>query len=183
MVNLEIAQLRSKIDTEKLYVEFALLRNALSVARIVKDLNISLSEANKEGECRGSCPKCQREKSFSLNISTNRFNCFAKGCVLKGGGVIDFFAKLFEVSAKEASHLLACAYGISPYTQALVVADVNNQTNENPTVKSEQPAPGREVPEPLPDLSQTTSPLTTPAHLIASIEQQLAELKQLLTVQ
>ena len=178
MVNLEIAQLRSKIDTEKLYVEFGLLRNALSVARIVKDLNISLSEANKEGECRGTCPKCQREKSFSLNTNTNRFNCFAKGCVLKGGGVIDFFGKLFEVSAKEASHLLACAYGISPYTQAVVAA--NNQTNENPTVKAEQPAQSREVPESLPDI--TTSPIT-PAYLIASIEQQLAELKQLLAVQ
>lgn len=179
MVNLEIAQLRSKIDTEKLYVEFGLLRHALSVAKIVKDLNISLSEANKEGECRASCPKCQKEKSFSLNINTNRFNCFAKGCVLKGGGVIDFFAKLFEVSAKEASHLLACAYSISPYTQALAAA-ANNQTNENPTVKAEQPVQSREVPESSADLSQTALPLITPAHLIASIEHQLAELKQLL---
>jgi hypothetical protein len=182
MVNLDVAQLRPKLDLEGKYVDFSVLRTALSVAAIARDLNITLTEPTKEGECRGNCPKCQKEKSFSLNISTNRFNCFAKGCVLKGGGVIDFFGKLFEVSAKEASHLLACAYGISPYTQAMVV-DVNNQTNENPTVKAEQPVQSREVPESSADLSQTALPLTTPAHLIASIEQQLAELKQLLTVQ
>ncbi len=183
MVKLDVAQLRSKLDLEGKYVDFSVLRAALSVAAIARDLNITLTEPTKEGESRGSCPKCQKDRSFSLNISTNRFYCFAKGCVLKGGGVIDFFGKLFEVSAKEASHLLACAYGISPYTQALVVADVNNQTNENPTVKAEQPVQSREVPESSADLSQTTSPLTTPAHLIASIEQQLAELKQLLAVQ
>ena len=30
--------------------------------------------------------------------------------------MIDFVAKLFEVPAKEASHYLACAYGIQPYS-------------------------------------------------------------------
>ncbi len=106
---MEIVELRSKIDMEKLYVDFSVIRTALSVATLTKDLQVALSEPSKEGECRGQCPKCAKEKSFSVNINTNRFNCFAKGCLLKGGGVIDFFAKFYEVPAKEASHLLACA--------------------------------------------------------------------------
>lgn len=116
MVNLDRAELRSKLDLDGKYVDFSLLRTALTVEKVVRDLDINLSAPSKEGECRGTCPKCAKDRSFSLNINTNRFNCFTKGCFLKGGGVIDFFAKLYEVTAKEASHLLACAYGIQPYS-------------------------------------------------------------------
>jgi len=175
MVNLNIAELRLQIDLEGKYVDFGFLRTALMVAEIVGDINISLSGANKEGECRGQCPKCQKEKSFSLNINTNRFNCFAKGCTLKGGGVIDFFAKLYEVSAKEASHLLACAYGVQPYTQEPVTIDI--QANGKPAA---EPTPiKREVKQPSTEVSQLAPPITA-QHLIASIEHQLAELKKIL---
>ncbi len=110
MVNLDVVKLRSEIDVEKKYVDFSLIRASLTVITLIADMNISLSEPTEEGECRGKCPKCEKDRSFCLNVVTNRFNCFAKGCNLKGGGVIDFFAKLYAVTAKEASHLLACAY-------------------------------------------------------------------------
>jgi hypothetical protein len=173
---MEIAELRSKIDPEKLYVDFGVIRTALSVATLTRDLQLSLSEPSKEGECRGSCPKCGKDRAFSLNINTNRFNCFAKGCTLKGGGVIDFFAKLYEVPAKEASHLLAYAYGIQPYNEKVGEAAL-------PEIKQvvEVAAPiKREVPEPSPDASEISTQQSA-QYLIASIEQHLAELKQLLT--
>jgi hypothetical protein len=44
----------------------------------IGDLNVSLTEATKEGECRAKCPKCGKDRSFALNVNTNRFNCFAK---------------------------------------------------------------------------------------------------------
>jgi len=179
MVNLDAAELRSKIDLESKYVDFAILRATLSVVKVVKDLNISLNDPNK-GECRGTCPKCQKEKSFSVNINTNRFNCFARGCTLKGGGVIDFFAKLFEVPAKEASHLLAYVYGIQPYAQEAPVEAGNNQANDKSS--SENTPVEREVSKPSSNGSQPIPPLT-PQHLIASIEHQLAQLKQLLISQ
>ncbi len=62
-----------------------MLRAALSVVKVVRDLVVSLTDPNKEGECRGSCPTWQKERSFSLNINSNLFNYFAKGCTLKGG--------------------------------------------------------------------------------------------------
>lgn len=122
MVNLDVAHLRQNLELENKYVDFSVLRTALSVAQILRDLNVSLSAPSGDGECRGRCPKCQKDRSFSFNVNTNRFNCFAKGCVLKGGGVIDFFARLHEIPAKEASHFLACAYGIQPYSSEKPVA-------------------------------------------------------------
>ena len=116
MIDFDIDRLRSQIAMEEKYVDFSLLRTAITVEKLVKSLRVELTAPTKEGECRAICPKCKKERSFALNVNTNRFNCFNKGCFLKGGGVIDLFAKLYEGTAKEASHLLACAYGIQPYS-------------------------------------------------------------------
>jgi hypothetical protein len=155
MIKLNLTDLRPQLDLEGKYVDFSLLRAALTVEKVVGDLDINLSKPNEEGESRATCPKCRIDRSFALNINTNRFNCFAKGCILKGGGVIDLFAKLYEVPAKEASHLLACAYGIQPYTSAEVEAVAVSQmvklpaTNNAPAVsqaiKPSQPNEKREV--------------------------------------
>lgn len=144
MKNLDVAELRSKIDVEGFYVDFAILRSTLTVSTVVRDLGVELSEPSFEGECRGTCPKCKKEKSFTLNINTNRFNCFGKGCKLKGGGVIDFFSKLNEVSAKETSHLLACAYGIQPYSSE-PVAKQNGKPNQQPNGNGTKPESKREA--------------------------------------
>lgn len=178
MVNLDVVELRPNLELENKYVDFSVLRTALSVATLIKDLQVALSEPSKEGECRGKCPKCAKERSFSFNTNNNRFNCFAKGCILKGGGVIDFFSKLKEVPAKEASHLLACAYGIQPYSQEEVPAPVAPalvESNGEVTL----PLP-EEATESLPNISQDTR--QTAQYHIASIEQQLAQLKHLLAV-
>jgi CHC2 zinc finger len=134
MKKLDVAELRSKIDMDALYVDFGVLRSAVSVANVARDSGVELSVPSFEGECRGTCPKCKKEKSFTVNINTNRFNCFGKGCNLKGGGAIDFFSKLNEVSAKDASHLLACAYGIQPYSSDEPVAEQNGKPKPNPQV-------------------------------------------------
>jgi hypothetical protein len=125
MINLDMAELRPKLDLEGKYVDFNLLRNTIYVFDIARRLDIKLSEPDIKGECRGVCAKCGKERSFCLNIDTNRFNCFAKGCNLKGGGVIDFFSKLYGITAKEASHLLAYVFSIEPYTD-------RQEVNPNP---------------------------------------------------
>lgn len=149
MVKLEIEKLRPKLDLEGKYVDFNTLRTALSVEKLVKDFDVNLTDPTNEGECRATCPKCKKQRSFALNINTNRFNCFTKGCFLKGGGVIDFVAKLFEVPAKEASHLLAYAYGIQPYSREPVSESKTNEkvVSEKPpaAVQTKQPDQGREV--------------------------------------
>jgi hypothetical protein len=179
MPKLVIAELRQKIDLEGKYVDFNLLRSTVTVEELIRGLEIKLSSPSKDNECRAKCSKCGKDRSFCLNIATNRFNCFAKGCDLKGGGVIDFFAKLHEVSAKEASHLLACAYGIAPYNSETMLNEiqpVNQPANETQAAKSGEAIISAATPA---DNSPTVPPITT-AHLIASIEHQLAQLKKLL---
>lgn len=149
MKNIDVAELRSKIDMEGFYVDFGVLRAALSVDKVARDSGVILSDPSFEGERRAECPKCGKEKSFAVNMNTNRFNCFAKGCTLKGGGVIDFFSKLTGVPAKEASHILACAYGIQPYSPERVLESKEAQTQSlNPRIggKGVESTPaGREV--------------------------------------
>lgn len=132
MKKLDVAELRSKIDMDGLYVDFAVIRTALTVADVARDSGVELSAPSFEGECRGTCPLCGKDKSFTVNINTNRFNCFGKGCNLKGGGVIDFFSKLNKVSSKDSSHLLACAYGIQPYSSGEPVG--GSQTTKKPSL-------------------------------------------------
>jgi len=202
MVNLDVAQLRPKLDLENKYVDFSVLRTSLTVFKVVGDLDVEMTEPNREGECRGKCPKCEKDRSFCVNADTNRFNCFAKGCGLKGGGVIDFFSKLYAVPAKDASHLLACAYGIQPYTSAESVGETTQPTRKPVENAAALPAePKREAtkteavkesklreesiikdsqPDAQADSPTIKNPPLTAAHLIASIEHQLAELKRLL---
>ena len=112
---MDVEYLRSKVDLEGKYVDFGMLRTALNISVVAKDLGLKFSEPSYEGECRAKCPKCGKERSLSVNINTGRFYCFAKSCPFKGGGAIDLFSRLYEISAKEASHLLAFGYDIAPY--------------------------------------------------------------------
>lgn len=145
MVNLDVGELRSKIDINGLYVDFGILRSALNISTVAKDSGISLSEPTYEGESRGKCPKCGKQRSLSLNINTNRFYCFTKNCAFKGGGAIDFFARLNDTSAKDASHLLACAYGIQPYNSGSVPEPNGKPKKEEAVENTEEPKEGKDV--------------------------------------
>ncbi|NOT48470.1 MAG: hypothetical protein HOP17_12065 [Acidobacteria bacterium] len=141
MGNMEIGYLRAQIDMEKKYVDFSVLRTALNIAVVAKDLGVKLSAPSYEGECRAKCPKCGKERSLSVNINTGRFYCFAKSCPFKGGGAIDLFSRLHEISAKEASHLLACGYGITPYGENTLPQNADGEKVPEIVVeKIEEPA-------------------------------------------
>ena len=74
MKKLDVAELRSKINMDGRYVDFGLLRSALTVSSVARDSGVLLSEPTFEGECRGTCPKCKKEKSFTLNLNTKVSN-------------------------------------------------------------------------------------------------------------
>ena len=147
MKKIDVAELRSKIDMTGRYVDFAILRSALTVSTVARDSGVQLTEPTFDGECRGTCPKCSREKSFTVNVNNNRFNCFGKDCTLKGAGVIDFFSKLNQISAKDTSHLLAYAYGIQPYSSEPVPEEAEDQSPK-PAIRGKgvESSPSFEVP-------------------------------------
>lgn len=121
--------LRKNTDLKGKYVDFNTIRGCLTVLTVAEDVGTKLNEPNEDGECRGDCPKCEKQRSFSLNINSNRFNCFNTECDVKGAGVITFASKLFDTEAKEACHLLACAYGIQPYTAEFSGASLSKLKN------------------------------------------------------
>ncbi|MGD9562519.1 MAG: hypothetical protein AB7F88_09910 [Pyrinomonadaceae bacterium] len=135
MRNMDVGYLRSKIDLEGKYVDFGVLRTALNISVVAKDLGIKFSAPSYEGECRAKCPKCGKERSLSANINTGRFYCFAKSCPFKGGGAIDLFSRLHEISAKEASHLLAFGYGITPYGENALSESTGVEAESEPVVQ------------------------------------------------
>lgn len=70
MKNLDVTQLRSKMDLEGKYVDFSLLRTDLTVLSLLERMETKVNEPNSDGECRGDCPKCKKPRSFSLNTNT-----------------------------------------------------------------------------------------------------------------
>ena len=62
MTKLDLKSLRPQIDLEGKYVDFSTLRTALTVASIVRDLEVNLTEATQEGKCRAICPKCKKNE-------------------------------------------------------------------------------------------------------------------------
>ncbi len=48
--------------------------------------------------------------------------------------MIDFYSKITEVTAKEASHVLTCAYGIQPYAkdpEAIIKPTIEKSTDKD----------------------------------------------------
>jgi len=68
-----------------------------------------LSEPSQKGECRGLCP-LHKEKtaSFWVNVNDGSFKCFGCG---KGGGPIQFYGFIKNLSPFEASAALLRMYG------------------------------------------------------------------------
>ena len=69
MDKLTLLDLRHSIDTAGCFVDFALVRDSISVNRYLTDETAleSIGKPNDENEARGKCPKCEKSKSFSLN--------------------------------------------------------------------------------------------------------------------
>ena len=68
MIKLDLDAPRSEIDLENKYVDFSLIRTSLTVEKVFCDLNVILSAPTKAGECRGSCPKCGKERNRSSAV-------------------------------------------------------------------------------------------------------------------
>jgi len=65
---------------------------------------------------RGPCPlhgSQPRDRSFSVNLSENRFHCFELGCGARGD-VIDFWAALHGLSLREAALDLGHRFHLEP---------------------------------------------------------------------
>lgn len=86
------------------FIDFAALKNRVSVEAAIPILELSLKQRN--GQWRGPCPACKSggDRALVITPSKNAFYCFGDRT---GGDVIAFAAHIRECSVKEAALFLA----------------------------------------------------------------------------
>jgi len=102
-----------------------------------------LSKPSQKGECRGLCPLHEEKTaSFWVNVHDGSFKCFGCG---KGGGPVQFYAAIKNLSPFEAAAELLRIYGDNGNGRA--------------------PARGRKTaPQPMPKCIPPAPPVPTPTH-------------------
>lgn len=87
----------------KKWVNFKAIKEQLTFEAVIEHYNLSLKQA-KGNELVGLCPfHEEKEPSFKINTQKKVFNCF--GCHASGN-VLDFVAKMENVSIKKAALLV-----------------------------------------------------------------------------
>jgi CHC2-type zinc finger protein len=98
------------------YVDFAHLQRQLPLARVLDQLGLSARLRGSGPQRRCACPLHRgdaRGRTFSVNLDTNVFHCFAKECGQKGD-VIDLWAAVNGMSLREAALDLVRTFGLEP---------------------------------------------------------------------
>lgn len=89
------------MDTQKDWVDFRLIKQAVSMQAVLDHYNINWLRKNRD-EMRGRCPihKGEGERSFHFNTTKNAFHCFS--CKARGN-VLDFVAAMEQCSVRDAA--------------------------------------------------------------------------------
>ncbi len=135
------------------WIDFNLVKQSVSMEMLIIYYGL-FSVQRKGNEVRLRCPfhNGKSDNSMAINLARDMFYCF--GCK-QGGNVIKFVSKYEDCPVKEAARRLDEWFQIEPKANG----------------KAKQFSA---------DIAQNTPPQPTPAHLIASIEYQLAQLKKLI---
>jgi DNA primase len=89
------------MDTQKDWVDFRLVKQAVSMQAVLDHYGINWLRKNKD-ELRGRCPihKGEGERSFHVNTLKNAFQCFS--CKARGN-VLDLVAAMEQCSIRDAA--------------------------------------------------------------------------------
>ena len=147
------------MENGKKWIDFNLVKSAVSMEMLIIHLGL-LATSRKGDDVRLKCPfhNGKSDNSMAINLASNSFYCF--GCKARGN-LLEFVARYKDCSISEAAQRLDEWFFISgqPTESKEVSREANGDVSES---------------------SESVPPIT-PAHLIASIEHQLARLKQLIS--
>jgi transposase len=91
-------------------VDFAYLRQQMTVQRVVEHLGVFTALRGRGQQRRGPCPVHSQpgsvERTFSVHLGKNLFQCFHADCALKGN-VLDLWAAIHRLPLYEAALSLA----------------------------------------------------------------------------
>ncbi len=101
---------------ESVFIDFAHLKQQLPLARVLDQLGLTARLRGSGPQKRGPCPLHRgdaRGRTFSVNLDSNVFQCFAKECGQKGD-VIDLWAALHGITLRQAALDLVQTFGLEP---------------------------------------------------------------------
>jgi transposase len=101
---------------ESTFVDFAHVQRQLPLGRVLDQLGLSSRLRGQGPQKRCACPLHRgdaRGRTFSVNLQTNVFQCFAKECGAKGD-VIDLWAAVHGMSLRQAALDLVQTFGLEP---------------------------------------------------------------------
>jgi hypothetical protein len=104
---------------ESTFVDFAHLKRQLPLARVLDQLGLLARLRGQGAQRRCACPihrGDQRGRTFSVNLDTNVWQCFAKTCGHKGD-VIDLWSSVNGMSVREAALDLVRTFHLEPSAQ------------------------------------------------------------------
>jgi transposase len=101
---------------ESAFIDFAHLKQQLPLARVLDQLGLSARLRGHGPQKRCACPLHRgdaRGRTFSVNLDSNVFQCFAKECGQKGD-VIDLWAAVHGLALRQAALDLVQTFGLEP---------------------------------------------------------------------
>jgi transposase len=104
---------------ESVFIDFAHLKKQLPLARVLDQLALSARLRGNGPQKRCPCPLHRgdaRGRTFSGNLDSNVFQCFAKECAQKGD-VIDLWAALHGMTLRHAALDLVQTFALEPAPQ------------------------------------------------------------------
>jgi DNA primase len=136
---------------QKGFVPFAEVKRAVSLEAILERYELLASLTRKGMNLAGACPFCKGSsgRQFQANLVKNAWYCF--GCK-EGGNILDFVAKMEEVSIRTA------ALKLDSWFELGLVAKEKPQA-EAPAAPAETPATSLEASPAARELPTSNSPL------------------------
>ena len=120
----------------RLRVDFAFLREQITMERVLGHLDFFASLRGRGQQRRGPCPVHSQsgdiERTFSVHLGKNIFQCFHADCALKGN-VLDLWAAVHRLPLYEAALHLAETFQLA----------LNREEEPVTGARSSQPVPAR----------------------------------------
>lgn len=105
------------VEVSRPQVDFGFVRKQITMERVLRHLSCFESLRGRGQQRRGGCPihgqPGSKERTFSVHLGKNAFQCFQAECGAKGN-VLDLWAAVQELPLYEAAVHLCATFGLLP---------------------------------------------------------------------
>jgi DNA primase len=141
------------------FVDFKAIKSAITMEQVLSHYGL-LDRFKKKGDSlSGPCPihKGENPTQFRVSVSKNIWNCFSE--CKHGGNVLDFIARMENVSIHAAALKAIEWFHLDPETMQSSSGENEDQPTEAPPRAERAPAPKTTTTKPQPDDNTPNVPL------------------------